>query len=142
VSDFGPDEWAERERLDHLAQQDDEERMAKERELRERMAVLEARVESTEKRAYEAERDRYRWRARAEQAETTLEAAEDLADRQCQDHRAELAEAEEQIRAADASITKARALAANATRTGCGAGWDLDPSDVLAALDQPAVEVQ
>lgn len=42
MSDFGPDEWAERERLDHIAQQHDEDRIAKERELRDRLAELEA----------------------------------------------------------------------------------------------------
>ena len=76
-------------------------------------------------------------KARAEQAEVALEAADDLAAGQLQDYRAEIAEAEVQIRTADAAIARVRALATNATRTECGAGWDLNPSEVLTALDQP-----
>ena len=44
MSDFGPDEWAERERLDHITQQHDEDRVVKERDLRSRLKELEAEV--------------------------------------------------------------------------------------------------
>lgn len=49
------------------------------------------------------------WRKRAEQAETELAAAEDLADRRLQDHRAEIAEAEAQIRTAEAERDRLKA---------------------------------
>lgn len=45
MSVFGPDEWAERERLDHIAQQHEEDRVAKDRELQGRLGELEAQVE-------------------------------------------------------------------------------------------------
>jgi hypothetical protein len=44
AADFGPDECAERDRLDHIAQQHDEDRIAKERELEDRLAKLEAKA--------------------------------------------------------------------------------------------------
>jgi len=104
MSGYGPDEWAERERLDHIAQQHDEDRVAKERELEGRLSVLEAEVGAAEVNV---------WRKRAEEAEAALEAAEDLAARQRQDDRAELAEAEAQIRTANAAIARVRALHVN-----------------------------
>ena len=48
---------------------------------------------------------------RAEQAEAALEAAEDLASRLRADHRAEIAEAETQIREAEATVARVKALA-------------------------------
>lgn len=36
-----------------------------------------------------------------------------------------------------ATIARVRALAEAAERTGCGAGWTLDPAAVLFALDRP-----
>jgi hypothetical protein len=160
-------------------------------------------------------------RAEIERLTSELEAAEDLTSRLRKDHRAELAEAEKQIRAADVTIAelrerdhrmtemaagyvnavaedlraqegwarqlysawwsarigramardqltglrlgydglrdiaqnladerdqlkaangRARTLATNATRTECGAGWTLNPNEVRAALDEPALK--
>ena len=45
----------------------------------------------------------------------------------------------DQLRAANAT---ARELATQAGRTLCGAGWNLDPAAIIAALDQPAVEAR
>ncbi len=52
------------------------------------------------------------------------------------DHASEVIAERDQLKAAN---DRAKALANNATRTGCGAGWDLNPAEVLAVLDLPAV---
>ncbi len=48
------------------------------------------------------------------------------------DHASEVIAERDQLRAAN---DRAKALATNAARTGCGAGWDLNPAEVLAEHD-------
>jgi len=62
-----------------------------------------------------------------------IEQAEDDRDGAC----GAFATAADQHAEAEAAIDRARALATNATRTECGAGWTLNPAEVLAALDRP-----